>query len=482
MKEQNNAATPESLTRRTLLGSTGVLAASRLGAAQTASAQRPNIIVVIADQVRHDAIGAYGRSPMNVTPNLDAMARRGTLFRNMFVNQAVCSPSRATLFTGQYPAKHGVWRNAGNGIALSPDASTIATELSKAGYSANYIGKWHLADNRGGPVPPSARGGFLNLWEASNVLEWTSHPYEGDIFDGDGHAIHFENQYRVDFLTSRVTRFLNNAGTGSPFLLVVSYLEPHHQNDLGRIVAPKGYAERYRNPFAPEDLRPYPGTWQQQLPDYYGCIRSIDEAMGQIRNDLTSTGLDRNTLVVFLSDHGCHFMTRNTEYKRSAHDASIHIPLIIEGPGFDTGRQIPEYINMVDITPTLLNAAGVSVPASMQGKSALPLTKGTVRDWRNEVFVQMSEFWIGRAIRTENWTYAVAAPRGNTPFKPERSAPRYVPFQLYDLRADPNQLVNLVGRKETKQVEDDLRQRLLARMKEVGDAPAEIAECAFPYS
>jgi arylsulfatase A-like enzyme len=105
-----------------------------------------------------------------------------------------------------------------------------------------------------------------------------------------------------------------------------------------------------------------------------------------------------------------------------------------------------------------------------------------VRDWRNEVFVQMSEFWIGRAIRTENWTYAVAAPRGNTPFKHERSAPRYVPFQLYDLRADPNQLVNLVGRKETKQVEDDLRQRLLARMKEVGDAPAEIAECAFPYS
>ncbi len=400
----------------------------------------------------------------------------------MFTNQPVCSPSRACLFTGQHPARHGVWRNAGQGIGLATDAKTIATECRKAGYSANYIGKWHLADNARGPVPPAGRGGFLGLWEASNVLEFTSHPYEGDLYDGDGRPIHFENEYRVNFMTGRVTRFLQNVSRASPFLLVVSYLEPHQQNDLGHMVAPKGYAERYQNPFVPEDLRHFPGTWQQQLPDYYGCLRSVDEAMGTIRQDLVSTGLDKSTIVVFISDHGCHFMTRNTEYKRSGHDASIHIPLIVEGPGFNTGREIREIVSMVDVTPTLLNAAGIAVPSTMQGKSTLPLVSGPSRDWNNEVFVQMSEFWVARALRNEEWTLVAAGPRHDGSFEPERSAPRYVSFQLYNNKADPHQLVNLAGRRETKEVEAHLRQRLQSRMSEIGDASAELAPCAFPYA
>lgn len=118
-------------------------------------------------------------------------------------------------------------------MGLPASAATIATECRNAGYSANYIGKWHLADGPPGPVAPANRGGFLDPWEAANTLELTSHPYEGDIYDGDGRPIHFQNEYRVDFLTSRVKRFLKNASKTSPFLLVVSYLEPHQQNDLG---------------------------------------------------------------------------------------------------------------------------------------------------------------------------------------------------------------------------------------------------------
>ncbi len=320
------------LSRRAFLGTSAAISPAALSAQNDARAKKPNIVIVIADQVRSDAIGAYGVNPMNLTPNLDAMAQRGALYRNMFTNQPVCSPSRACLFTGQYPARHGVWRNVGKGVGLDLSAKTIATECRKAGYSANYIGKWHVADGGPGAVPPERRGGFLNLWEAANALELTSHPYEGDLYDGDGRPIHYQNEYRVDFLTGLAKRFIEGVSKSSPFLLVVSYLEPHQQNDLGRMVAPKGYAERYQNPFVPEDLKRLPGDWQQQLPDYYGCVRKIDEAVGEIRTSLVNAGLDQNTIVAFVSDHGCHFRTRNTEFKRSGQDASIHIPFLVEGP------------------------------------------------------------------------------------------------------------------------------------------------------
>ena len=132
-------------TRRSVLSSAA--AAGLLKSRQPVSA-RPNIVIVISDQVRYDCVGAYGEHPMDITPNIDAMAHTGTLFRHAFIAQPVCSPSRASMFTGQYPARHGVWRNTGHGVALNPATPTIATELTKAGYSANYIGKWHLCRRR----------------------------------------------------------------------------------------------------------------------------------------------------------------------------------------------------------------------------------------------------------------------------------------------------------------------------------------------
>lgn len=450
--------------------------------APAAARPKPNIILIIADQVRSDAIGAYGVNPMEITPNIDAMARSGILYRNMFTNQPVCSPSRAALFTGQYPARSGVWKNTGAGFGLPRDATTIATECRKAGYSANYIGKWHLAPLPRGPVSAENRGGFLGLWQVSNMLELTSEPYSGDLYDGDGRPIHFENVYRADFLTALAKRFLQNVSKSSPFLLVVSYLEPHQQNDLGHMVGPKGYAERYKNPFVPADLEFFPGTWQAQLPDYYGCLKRVDEGIGEIRATLAQEGLTKNTIVVFVSDHGCHFMTRNTEYKRSGHDASIKVPLVMEGPGFDGGHEIRELVGMVDVMPTILEAAGIPIPATVQGRSALRLLSGTESDWPDDIFVQMSEYWVGRALRTVDWTYVLVAPRVEGKFKPQPNAPAYTSFQLYDNRADPHQLVNLAGRKETEAVEEHLRERLKERMREAGDTDARLLPCAYPYA
>jgi arylsulfatase A-like enzyme len=483
------------VTRREFIKGSAAAAASpileaggRNPDAPTASKKPPNIIIIIADQFRWDALGAYGLNSMGLTPQLDSMARRGTLFRSHMANQPVCAPSRANLFTGQYQNRHGVWRN---GLGLAPGAVTLATTLRQAGYTANYIGKWHLArplDNHpapNGPVAPDQRGGFDDLWEGSNVLEMTSHPYEGELYDAEGKPIPFSGVYRVDFLAQRAERFLRQA-SHQPFLLVVSQIEPHFQNDCSCFVGPQGYADRYANPFVPGDLKFFPGDWQKQLPDYYGCVASIDESVGAILGTLRELGMEENTIVVFLSDHGCHFRTRNTEYKRSPHESSIHIPLVIQGPGFNRLLSVPELTCQIDITPTLLQAAGLPIPATMQGRSFLPLLDRNVQGWPDEVYVQISESQTGRALRTPQWTYAVVDPRSGQ--KSTAASDHYEEYQIYNLFDDPHQLLNLAGRQDNPKLVHPqgalsmpdaakyLRERLLARMVEAGEPAAEIQQ------
>jgi arylsulfatase A-like enzyme len=472
-------------TRRDLLAAPGLLspALAQSNAAQTAAGSaRPNIIIIISDQFRWDCIGAMGANPMNLTPNMDAMARRGVLFTSAFCNQPVCAPARASIFTGQYPSRHGVWRNA---IALPETAQTLAGTLRSAGYSANYIGKWHLAGGGAnqrealGPVARERRGGFLDLWEASNVLEMTSHPYEGDMYDGDGKPLHFEGIYRTDFLTERAQRFLRSAK--SPFFLTLSYLEVHHQNDIDAFVPPKELTGRYKNPFVPQDLRALPGSWPSQLSDYYGCVAKMDETVGTIRKTLLETGLDKNTIVAFISDHACHFKTRNAEYKRSPHESSIHIPLILEGPGFNRSLSIQELVSQVDLAPSLLAAAGIPAPASMQGRNFMPLLDRHVDGWRNEVYFEMSEYMTGRGLRTPQYTFAAAAPRG-VGWKAVPSADTYFEYMMYDNYADPFQHVNLAGRTPYAEASAELRRRLASRIAEAGSVQAKIEPALFPYS
>jgi arylsulfatase A-like enzyme len=435
--------------------------------------KHPNVLVIFTDQQRWDTVGAYG-GPMNLTPNLDAMAREGVRFEMAITNQPVCSPARACLITGQYATTHGVWRN---GIGLSVEDNALAHCFKKAGYEVGYIGKWHLAPRELGPgyVPPEYRAGFDEFWEASNVLEFTSKPYDTTLYDAEGKEIHLSG-YRVDALTDRVVRFLKQRRT-RPFFLFVSYLEPHQQNDMNRMVAPEGYAKRFANPFVPHDLRPFPGDWMEQLPDYYGCVARIDECLGRILETLREEGLYENTIVAFLSDHGCHFRTRNSEYKRSCHEGSVRIPFVIRGPGFNRSMVIPELVSIVDVGPTLLDAAGIPVPETMQGRSVMPLLDRRVGEWRNEVFIQISESMVGRAIRTERWKYCVVAPDKNGGRDP--SGDRYVEYQMYDLYADPYELVNLAGRREFRDVADQLRERLIERMVEAGEREPQILKARF---
>ncbi len=452
--------------------------------------KRPNVLLVISDQYRWDFICAYGQNPMNFTPNLDAMFRRGTVFQNAFTNQPLCSPARACLFTGQYATRTRVWKL---GPGLRRDATTLATELRKAGYSTNFIGKWHLAPNDAwakppqglGYAPPEDRGGFLDLWQASNVLELTSHPYHGTIWDADGKPMNYQGIYRVDYLTDLAVKFLRQK-QDKPFFLVLSQLEPHQQNDLNGFGPPKGYDVKFRNPYIPPDLRSLPGDWPFQSANYYGDCKSIDESMGRIFETLKEQNLDENTVVIFLSDHGCHFRTRNNEYKRSPHDASTHVPLMIQGPGFNQGRIVYELVSLIDVMPSILATLGLPIPSCVQGRNFVPLINDADARaaWRNEVFIQISESETARALRTPEWTYAALAPDANP--GDDAGSMNYQDYQLYQNGADPAQVVNLAGRddipslvhyfgdRSISEITDHLRERLIARMVEAGEQRPQI--------
>lgn len=456
------------------------------GNADQASLQkrpRPNVVIYIADQFRADFVGANHQNPSTVTPNIDRIAKRGTNFDHAVSNQPLCTPARGCLFSGQYATQVGTWKL---GLTYNAGVKTIADAMRGHGYSANYIGKWHLApfdaktdQGEKGFVLPQHRGGFNGLWEASNVIELTSGPYAGTIWSSDGTSMEYKDEYRVDYLTDRAVKFLKQEHK-QPFLLVVSQLEPHQQNDMRSFVAPKGYAEEFKQAFVPHDLRPFPGDWKDQISGYYGCVKKIDESVGRVMATLEEQSMLENTIFVFVSDHGCHFKTRNGEYKRSVHDSSIRVPLLMQGPGFNDGGVVTEIVSLVDLAPTLLDAAGLSIPREMMGHTAMPLVrKGPSREqWNEEAFIQISSSMTARALRTPRWTYCAIDP--DAPPHADRPYGRgYRDYQLYDNYADPYQLTNLAGRFDHKMVLDELRDRLKLRMKDIGEPDVSFGPARF---
>jgi arylsulfatase A-like enzyme len=429
----------------------------------------PNVVVFFTDQQRHDSTGLHG-NPLDLTPNLDRLARAGTHVANSFTCQPVCCPARSCLQTGQYATQTGCWKN---GIPMRPDAVTLAKCFSAAGYDTGYIGKWHLGDDSiKGPVAPELRGGY-DYWLAAQALEHTSDAYHTRLWDRDSNPVDLSG-YRVDALTDAANRYIaEHARASKPFFLFVSFLEPHHQNDIDDYPPPTGYRERYTGRFVPPDLQALGGSSARHLGGYWGMVKRLDEALGRMQDTLDSLGIADDTIVLFTSDHACHFCTRNAEYKRSCHESSIRVPTALWGGPFSGGGQIRQLVSLVDLPPTLLDAAGIEIPKTMVGRSLLPLIRGdrTAMDsWPQEVFVQISESHVGRAVRTARWKYAVAAP-DKSGWNDSRSD-RYVESFLYDLEADPHELRNLVDsrRADHVAVRDELRATLIRRMVEAGEA------------
>ena len=431
-------------------------------------AKKPNVIVFFTDQQRWDTTGLHG-NPMGLTPNLDRLAREHTHAARSFTCQPVCGPARSCLQTGLYATTTGCHSNA---IPLPDDSRTLAHYFADAGYNTGYIGKWHLHEpETKGPVPASARFGY-QYWLASNVLEFTSDAYNTVLYDNDEREVHLPG-YRVDAVTDAAIRYVDAQGDG-PFFLFISYIEPHHQNHLDDYPPPDGYRETYTGGWVPPDLAALGGSTQQHLGGYYGMVKRLDEAYGRLHDALKSLAMDENTIVLFTSDHGCHFKTRNGEYKRSCHESSIRVPTAFTGPGFRGGGQLKELISLIDLPPTLLDAAGLEVPEHMQGQSLMPLVRDNDADWPEEVFVQISEAQVGRAVRTQRWKYGVDAPEAHG--KGLAGADQYEEQYLYDLQADPYELNNLIGLESHREVAQIMKERLLRRMKLAGEVPPSIMQ------
>ncbi|MBD2844840.1 sulfatase-like hydrolase/transferase [Paenibacillus sp. IB182496] len=437
-----------------------------------ATRKQPNVIVFFTDQQRWDTTGVHG-NPLGLTPNFDRMAQMGTHLEHAFTCQPVCGPARSCLQTGLYATETGCFTN---GIPLRRDLPTLAGYYNEAGYETGYIGKWHLACTRTEPVPEELRGGYKH-WLAADALEHTSDAYETRLYNEANEAVQLPG-YRVDALTDAAIRFIDGQ-QDNPFFLFLSFLEPHHQNHRDDYPAPDVYRDTYTSRWTPPDLAALGGTAPQHLGGYYGMVKRLDEALGRVLDALRSLQLDQDTIILFTSDHASHFKTRNGEYKRSCHESSIRVPTALYGPGFTGRGRVSELVSLVDLVPTLLDASGIEVPDHMQGRSMLPLLRGGDADWPQEVFVQISESQVGRAIRTKRWKYSVSAPDAD-PVR-DASAPRYVEEFLYDLYADPYELTNLAGYASHREVADVLRETLIRRMTEAGEAAPAI-ESAPPVA
>jgi uncharacterized sulfatase len=438
--------------------------------------RQPDIVIVLSDQQRPDTMGVYGQE-LDTTPVLDVLAAGGTTFDRAFTVQPVCGPARASIQTGRVPTELGCWRN---GLALPAGVETMATRLAALGYRTGYVGKWHLASDRGPRLPPGRaparfekqavpvdrRGGYADAWVAADALELTSGAYRGHVWDEDGDEVALHG-YRVDAVGDLAVDRLNRLADDDdrPFLLFVSFLEPHHQNDRFRTIAPKHQARDFRDFAVPGDLRGTLGDWRWNYAATLAACASIDANVGKLLDALRARGRFDDALIVYASDHGSHFRTRNLEYKRSCHDASIRVPLVVHGPGFAGGVRSDRLVTHLDLLPTVVTSAGGDDP----GLAGRPLQQArSADDWRDEVLVQISESQIGRALRTATHTYAAAAP-GRKPLRGHLApaADTYVETHCYDLDADPFQRHNLSGKPATEALRRTLADRLAAAVTQV---------------
>lgn len=414
-------------------------------AAQNDGARR-NIVFFLVDDLRYDALGLI--NPYWRTPNMDALARGGVLFQNAYVTTSLCSPSRASILSGQYAHKHGVLDNE---TPLPPGVPTFPESLRAAGYETAFVGKWHM-----GGASDEPRPGF-DRW----VSFRGQGVYENPTFNIDGERVAREG-YTTDLITEYSVEFLRKPRT-KPFLLYVSHKAVH--SPFTAAARHKGaYADtRYPYPASmadteanyrgkPEWVRRQRNSWHGVdgmynkttdmdtfVKDYAETLLAVDEGLGRIMGALRDLGLFDSTLIVFTSDNGFQFGEHGLIDKRTMYEASARVPLIVHCPElFPGGTRRSELVLNVDFAPTFLDAAGLTVPETMQGRSFYPLLGGAQAEWR-EAFLY--EYFWERSFPQTPTVFGVRAGR----YKLMQYHGVWDRYELYDLEADPDEMHNLLA-------------------------------------
>ena len=419
----------------------------------------PNIIFILTDDQRYDAMGFMGRFPWLETPNLDRIRNEGIHFANAFTTHSLCAPSRAGFLTGMHSHRNGITTNQEGREIDHNKTPTFGQYLQRAGYDTGYIGKWHLGEF------DDPRPGW-NYWCSFKGQG----NYNQNLLNIDGTRI-LKKGYVTDVLTDYAVDFIKREHNG-PFLLYLSHKAVHqpfipaerHKDQYAGLPAPEplgwmddmddkpewqrrivlppeqGMRLRRKHPLpvpSKRRLGKWPaatGTHDQR--DYLRCISAVDEGIGRIFQTLEEKGLLENTVIAFAGDNGYMHGEHGLGDKRLAYNESMRIPLIMRGPGFPAGGTVDEIALNLDVAPTFLDFAGVEIPAAMQGHSLLPLAEGRpVTDWRHSF---LFTYWrdlvtaIPRitAVRTIDKMYA-HYPDGDSI------------DELYDLRNDPGEMRNL---------------------------------------
>ena len=335
--------------------------------------RRPNVIWIIADQLRAQALG-YRGDPNVRTPNIDNMARDGARFDSAVSGSPWCTPFRAALLTSRYPHHTGVTRTPS---ALDPTIPTITEPFRKEGYHTAWIGKWHLdgSNSRTHYVPPERRGGF-DYWVG---YENNNNQHEGYVY-GTGREQPWRLEgYETDSLTDLLIEHLSDhvrssgeGGSYQPFFAALSVQPPHNP-----YIPPATPDRRYYH--HPSEIRFRPNVphvdWIKEraafdLAGYYGMVENLDDNIGRIRDALKALDIDRETYLVFFSDHGDCLGSHGQWHKSSPWEESIRVPFIVtkvEGANPVPPRVNDAVINHVDIAPTTLGLCGIKPPEWMQG-------------------------------------------------------------------------------------------------------------------
>lgn len=441
------------------------------------NAKKQNIIFFFSDQQRWDTIGPNGQK-LDITPNLDQLARDGVNFKNCFTNQPVCGPVRAVIQSGVYATATKCFKNA---VPLPENQpNRLADELKKAGYSLAYIGKWHLASDEKDqryetkPVPLKYRGGWDEYWVAADVIEFTSHGYGGYLYDQDMNKREFTG-YRVDCVTDFALEYIRNYDNeDKPFVMFLSHLEPHHQNDHFAFEGPTGSKEKFKDFEQPADLTKGRGDWEKWMPDYLGCCNALDKNLGRVMDALKEKGIYDDTMIIYTSDHGCHFKSHtediepggSDDYKRSSYESAIHIPFVIKGEGFGVNEESDRIISSIDFPSTLVRAAGGEIPSSWKGRCIQDYKN---ENWQDIMYSQVSESYVGRFIRTLEWKYVIHA-TGLKPFNDMGTdQDKWTDKHLFNIKNDPAEKKDLKDDPNYNDIKQELRKLIIEQAYLAGE-------------
>jgi N-acetylglucosamine-6-sulfatase len=449
--------------------------------AQTIRQKPMNIIFILSDDHRYDFMGFTNAVPGLQTPGMDRMAKEGVHVKNAFVTTALCSPSRASILTGQYAHTHTV---VDNSAPMPADLQFFPQYLQKKGYQTAFMGKWHMGNNGDEP-----QKGF-NEW----VSFADQGKYYGNLLNINGKREQLPaDNYITDELTNRALSWMGGVKE-KPFCLYLSHYGVHAEfmpakrhtgryknlpvicppsmyltaNDSSKqygVVTTPGTTVNYRD--IPRWVRAQRYSWHGvdymyhgQIPFdefyhlYLETLLAVDESVQSVMKWVEENGLKENTMIVYMGDNGFLFGEHGLIDKRNAYEESMRVPLLVWAPGLIKGGTVlPQMILNIDLAPTFLELAGIAKPAQMQGQSFLPLLKGNTVAWRDKIFY---EYYWEQAFPQTPTTYAIRTDQY-----------KYIAYngiwdinELYDLQKDPYEMNNLIRNKEMDKTGLQLRNEL----------------------